>query len=123
MKFEFEISNEDLFEYDGWDGEMVPVDFKELLQKKVIESVSEKLLHSKLRNNWDDRIKNEVQKILKENKDEIINRVVDQVATKIAVKKELVAITPKTSEIAKINKENEEYFIGLIDKAIAKRFK
>jgi hypothetical protein len=30
---------------------------------------------------------------------------------------------PKKSEIANISKEWEEYFVGLIDKAIAKRFK
>lgn len=123
MKFEFEINNEDLFEYDNWNEEEVPVDFKELLRKNVVESVSNKMIDSELYDDWKNGINDEIKKILKENRDEIINRVVNQVATLIAVKKELVAITPKASELARMDKENEQYFIGLIDKAIAKRFK
>lgn len=123
MKFEFEINNEDLFEYDNWNEEEVPVDFKELLRKNVVESVSNKMIDSELYDDWKNGINDEIKKILKENRDEIINRVVNQVATLIAAKKELVAITPKASELARINKENEQYFISLIDKAIAKRFK
>jgi hypothetical protein len=123
MKFEFEINNEDLFEYDNWNEEEVPVDFKELLRKNVVESVSNKMIDSQLYDDWKNGINDEIKKILKENRDEIINRVVNQVATLIAAKKELVAITPKASELTRIDKENEQYFIGLIDKAIAKRFK
>ena len=122
MKFEFEINNEDLFE-DDWNEEEVPVDFKELLRKNVVESVSNKMIDSELHDDWKNGINDEIKKILKENRDEIINRVVNQVATLIATKKELVAITPKASELTRIDKENEQYFIGLIDKAIAKRFK
>ena len=123
MKFEFEINNEDLFEYDNWNEEEVPVDFKELLRKNVVESVSNKMIDSELHDDWKNGINDEIKKILKENRDEIINRVVNLVATLIAAKKELVAITPKASELARMDKENEQYFIGLIDKAIAKRFK
>ena len=39
MKFEFEINNEDLFEYDNWNEEEVPVDFKELLRKNIIKYI------------------------------------------------------------------------------------
>lgn len=123
MKFEFEINNEDLFEYDNWNEDEVPVDFKELLRKNVVESVSNKMIDSQIYDDWKNGINDEIKKILKENRDEIINRVVNQVATLIAAKKELVAITPKASELTRIDKENEQYFIGLIDKAIAKRFK
>ena len=38
-------------------------------------------------------------------------------------KKTIVDEMPKKSEVAHINKEWESYFIELIDKAIAKRFK
>lgn len=123
MKFEFEINNEDLFEDVDLNEEEVPVDFKELLRKNVVESVSNKMIDSQLDDDWKNGINDEIKKILKENRDEIINRVVNQVATLIAAKKELVAITPKASELTRIDKENEQYFIGLIDKAIAKRFK
>ena len=123
MKFEFEINNEDLFEDVDLNEEEVPVDFKELLRKNVVESVSNKMIDSQLDDDWKNGINDEIKKILKENRDEIINRVVNQVATLIAAKKELVAITPKASELIRIDKENEKYFIGLIDKAIAKRFK
>lgn len=41
---------------------------------------------------------------------------------KIAAKKAVVAMTPKVSEIAAMDKDNVAYFEQMIDKAIARRF-
>ena len=45
-----------------------------------------------------------------------------EIADAVASKKAIKEITPKASEIAAIDNENVEYFMKLIDKAIAKRF-
>ena len=65
----------------------------------------------------------DVKEIIKANSNDIIDRVVDRVADEIIKKKAIVNEMPKKSEVANINKEWEKYFMELIDKAIAKRFK
>ena len=127
MKFEFEIDNNDFFETDYYEDEL-PVDFKDMLQEKVVKTVAEKVfdrnfIYSEDREYWNGYINKEINKMLKENKEYIIDTVIKKVSESIIKKKEIVAITPRASELSKINKENEEYFIELIDKAIAKRFK
>ena len=61
--------------------------------------------------------------IVKEHSDEIVNKVIEQVSRKILTKKSIVNEMPKKTEVMNINKEWESYFLELIDKAIAKRFK
>lgn len=61
--------------------------------------------------------------IVKERSDEIVNKVIEQVSQKILAKKSIVNAMPKKTEVMNINKEWESYFLELIDKAIAKRFK
>lgn len=68
-------------------------------------------------------VSEEIHKLIKEKSQEIIDRVVDKVAEDIVKKKTIVSEMPKKSEITNINKEWENYFVELIDKAIAKRFK
>lgn len=60
---------------------------------------------------------------MKNNSNHIINSVIDKVAENIIRKKAIVDEMPKKSEIKNINIEWENYFMELIDKAIAKRFK
>lgn len=64
-----------------------------------------------------------VREIIKENKDIIIDKIVNKVSENIERKKSISALTPKASEITQINKENEEYFLELINKCIAKKFR
>lgn len=61
--------------------------------------------------------------IVKERSDEIVDKVIEQVSRKILAKKSIVNAMPKKTEVMNINKEWESYFLELIDKAIAKRFK
>lgn len=68
-------------------------------------------------------IKDDISKLVKEKSGEIIDKVTENVTNEIIKKKAIVEKMPKKSEINSINKEWEQYFIELIDKAIAKRFK
>lgn len=68
-------------------------------------------------------IRNDVKEIVKSHSNDIIDRVVDRVSNEIIKKKSIVNEMPKKSEVANISKEWENYFVELIDKAIAKRFK
>lgn len=116
MKFEFEISDEE-FE-DFWGSQ----DF----QNTVINHAANELV-KRIFNNLHFDTRDIAQKIIKENKAKIIAQIITDVEAKVAEsilkKKEIVEITPKASEMSKISKESEEYFMMLIDKAIAKRFK
>ena len=75
----------------------------------------------------DDNVRSEIVQqanfIVKERSDEIVDKVIEQVSRKILAKKSIVNEMPKKTEIANINKEWENYFLELIGKAIAKRFK
>lgn len=68
-------------------------------------------------------IRSEAKEIVRVHSSEIIDRVVDKVSDEIFKKKSIVNEMPKKSEVANISREWEKYFIELIDKAIAKRFK
>lgn len=64
-----------------------------------------------------------ISRLIESNKETIIDRVTDRVTEKILMTRAVKEQMPKKSEIAGINKEWEQYFLELIDKAIAKRFK
>lgn len=118
MKFNIEVDM-DSFTRDDWFNEDC---FEEYLKEKVYDEIINKFYrvdYSEISYN----IKNEVSNIVKDNKEYIINRVVESVTDSILKKKEIIAITPKAKELSDINSENEKYFMGLIDKAIAKKFK
>ena len=68
-------------------------------------------------------IKDDAKEIVKTHSKEIIDEVVVRVSNEILKKKAIVNEMPKKSEITNVNKEWEKYFVELIDKAIAKRFK
>ena len=116
MKFYVEISDEDFENIWSEDG------FKDI----IIEKASDELVR-RIFSNLHLDCRQIGQQIIKENKEKIIAQIIVDIEAKltetIARKKELVEITPKASELSAISKENEKYFIDLIDKAIAKRFK
>jgi hypothetical protein len=96
--------------------------------KKIISDIAiEKFINQMYDNYVDDKtyysIRDDVKEIVKSHSNEIVDRVVDKVSSEIMKKKSIVNEMPKKSEIANISKEWQDYFIELIDKAIAKRFK
>jgi hypothetical protein len=70
-----------------------------------------------------DTVRNDAKEIVKAHSNDIVDKVVNKVSDEIMKKKSIVNEMPKKSEIANISKEWQDYFIELIDKAIAKRFK
>ena len=96
--------------------------------KKIITDIAiEKFINQMYDDYVDDKtyysIRDDVKEIVKSHSNEIVDKVVNKVSDEIIKKKSIVNEMPKKSEIANISKEWENYFIELIDKAIAKRFK
>ena len=126
MKIEIEIS--DLEEYffpecEDSDGYITNKDISNKIIDVAIEKFIDEMYDNYLNDKVYDGIKNDVREIVKNNSQEIINKVIDKVKEEILRKKAIVNEIPKKSEVANINKEWEKYFIELIDKDIAKRFK
>lgn len=97
------------------------------VKQAITDIAIEKFIDQLYDNYMDDKVYhsiiNEVNTIIKERSNEIVDKVVDKVSNRIMAKKAIVNEMPKKTEVANINKEWEQYFIELIDKAIAKRFK
>ena len=72
---------------------------------------------------YSEAIRSEIIKLVKEHKQEIIDTVIKEITATILKNKAIVEQMPKKSEINTINKEWETYFVDLVDKAIARRFK
>lgn len=120
MKFTFELDVGDF--YEGEDG------YGNSFKNVLIEEAARQVILRTYENEMDPEyyrsaLKTGVDQILKDKQAEIIEAVIERVATKIEKKKRIVAETPSLSTLAAIDKVNEEYIATLIDKAIAKRFK
>ena len=98
-------------------------DIRRIIADVAIEKFIDKLYDDYVNEEVYDSIKNEVKEVVKNRSDEIVNNVIYKVTDEVLKKKAIVNEMPKKSEIANINKEWQDYFIELIDKAIAKRFK
>ena len=116
MRFYFDIDDVEFNDELG-------LDFLSTVKERVCESIADEVWNSVANpDSWYSDIKKRINEILNSKQDEIIAAVIDGVSEKVAKKKALVALTPKASEIAAIDKENINYFEEMIDKAIAKRF-
>ena len=118
MQFTFEIPDEE-FEY-MYGGR----DFRNAVMSTAVDSILHEMVYNT--SGYYNAIKESVLETINENKKEIVKvatqAVVDKVSAEVIAKKNIKELSPKASEINAINKENEKYFIELIDKAIAKRF-
>lgn len=124
MKIEIEIPDLEQIYYSNYDGEeLTGKDLKGRLADIAIERFIDKLYDNYMNDKVYDSIKNNVREVVKSRSDEIVSKVVYGVTNEILKKKSIVNEMPKKSEIANISKEWQDYFIELIDKAIAKRFK
>ena len=124
MKIEIEIPDLEEIYCSYYEG--VTITGKDL--KKIIADIAiEKFIDKMYDDYMDDKvyttIKEDAKEIVKAHSNDIVDRVVNKVSDEILRKKSIVNEMPKKSEIASISKEWQDYFIELIDKAIAKRFK
>ena len=122
MKVEIEIP--DLEEiYCTYEEDIRVKDFKEVIVEVAIQKFIDGMYNDYMNDRVYSTIKDDAKEIVKNHSKQIIDEVVNIVSNEIIKKKAIVDEMPKKSEIAAINKEWENYFVELIDKAIAKRFK
>lgn len=116
MRFYFDIED---YEFDDGYG----VDFKQAVINGAMNALAEQIYNTESNTDiWYSEVQKQIKEIVKSRQDEICEKIVESVAEKIAKKKAIVAITPKASEIAAMDKDNIAYFEQMIDMAIAKRF-
>ena len=123
MKIEIEIPDLEEIYYDYDDDEITGKDLKRIIIDAAIERFVGELYNNYMNGRVYDSIREDVKGIVKAHSKEIVDRVVYNVSNEILRKKSIVDEMPKKSEVANISKEWEKYFMELIDKAIAKRFK
>lgn len=124
MKIEIEIPDLEEVYSAYYDNESVSgKDLKRIIADLAIEKFIDKLYDNYMDGKVYDSIKYNVSEIIKKRSDEIVSNVTYKTVEEVLRKKAIVNEMPKKSEINNINKEWENYFIELIDKAIAKRFK
>lgn len=127
MKIEIEIPDiEEIYSsYGDWDDpcSLNGKDLKKILIDKAITQFVYNMYDDETRDIATNVIRIRINEIVKDNSKEIVNKVIDKVSQEILRKKAIVSEMPKKSEVANISKEWEDYFVELIDKAIAKRFR
>ena len=102
---------------------MTPKDIKEAIAHIAIEKFVDELYSDYMTDSAYTSIETHAKELVKEHQKEIIDEVIKRVSGDISRKKAIVNEMPKKYEIENINKDWEDYFVSLIDKAIAKRFK
>lgn len=122
MKIEIEIPDlEEL--YTTFEGETITSkDLKRIIAEKAIEKFIDGLYKDYVNDDVYVSIVQDARAFIKEHSGEIINKVVENVTSEILKKKAIIEQMPKKSEIAAANKEWENYFLDLINKAIRKKF-
>jgi len=124
MKIEIEIPDlEEIYNDDYSDVGLTGRDFKKIIANLAIEKFIDRMYDDYMNDKVFITIKDDAKAVVKAHSNDIVNKVVDKVSNEILKKKSIVNEMPKKSEVANISKEWEQYFIELIDKAIAKRFK
>ena len=124
MKIEIEIPDlEEVYCSYYEDEALTGKDLKNIIADMAIEKFIDKMYYDYMNDNVYDTVRNDAKEIVKSHSKDIVDRVVDKVSNEVIKKKAIVNEMPKKSEVANISKEWEGYFVELIDKAIAKRFK
>ena len=101
--------------YEGYDS----YDFKQDVKNGIIKSIVNRLLTEGKYSLTEE----EARQIVKENKAEIIDKVVQKVSDTIIKKQEIKSLAPSFSDLKNADAQVVKYFEEMVDKAIAKRFK
>ena len=101
--------------YEGYDS----YDFKQDVRDEIVKSITKNLLTEGKYSLTEE----EARQIVKENKAEIIDKVVQNVSAAILKKQEIKSLAPSFSELKNADAQVVKYFEEMVDKAIAKRFK
>lgn len=101
--------------YEGYDS----YDFKQDVRDGIVKSITRNLLTEGKYSLTEE----EARQIVKENKAEIIDKVVQNVSSIILKKQEIKSLAPSLLELKNADAQVVKYFEEMVDKAIAKRFK
>ena len=101
--------------YEGYDS----YDFKQDVRNGIVKSITKNLLTEGKYS----LTEGEARQIVKENKAEIIDKVVQNVSAAIIKKQEIKSLATSFSELKNADAQVVKYFEEMVDKAIAKRFK
>lgn len=112
MRLSFDIDDN---WYEGYDS----YDFKRDIRDGIVKSITKNLLTEGKYSLTEE----EARQIVKENKSEIIDKVVQNVSAAILKKQEIKSLAPSFSELKNADAQVVKYFEEMVDKAIAKRFK
>lgn len=112
MRLSFDIDDN---WYEGYDS----YDFKKDIRDGIVKSITKNLLTEGKYSLTEE----EARQIVKENKAEIIDKVVKNVSAAILKKQEIKSLAPSFSELKNADAQVLKYFEEMVDKAIAKRFK
>ena len=124
MKIEIEIPDlEEIYCSYYEDEEITGKDLKKIIADIAIDKFVGEMYNNYMNDKVYESIRNDAKEIVKIHSNDIVDKVVNKVSDEIMRKKSIVNEMPKKSEVANISKEWENYFVELIDKAIAKRFK
>lgn len=124
MKIEIEIPDlEEIYCAYYEDEALTGKDLKKIIADIAIEKFIDKMYDDYVNDSVYNAVRNDAKEIVKAHSKDIVDRVVNKVSDEIIKKRSIVNEMPKKSEVASISKEWEDYFVELIDKAIAKRFK
>lgn len=104
---------------DSWYEEYGSYDFKQDIRDGIVKSITDNLLTEGKYSLTEE----EARQIVKENKAEIIDKVVQNVSSAIIKKQEIKSLAPSFSELKNADAQVVKYFEEMVDKAIAKRFK
>ena len=104
---------------DSWYDEYGSYSFQKDVRDGIVKSITKNLLTEGKYSLTEE----EARQIVKENKAEIIDKVVQKVSDVILKKQEIKSLAPSFSELKNADAQVVKYFEEMVDKAIAKRFK
>ena len=124
MKIEIEIPDLEEIYCSCYEDDIVTgKDLKKIIADIAIEKFIDKMYDNYMQDSVYEAIRDDAKGVIKAHSNDIIDKVVAKVSDEIIKKKSIVNEMPKKSEVANISREWQNYFIELIDIAIAKRFK
>lgn len=121
MKIELTI--DDLEEYFA-DEYQTGKDIRDIFVERTIEEMVRQMIDDYGgKYNLDCHLRSVAKELVDNHKVEIIDKAVERITNSCMKTKKIKDEMPKKSEIKEIDKEWKEYFMGLIDECIKKKFK
>jgi phosphoribosylaminoimidazole carboxylase (NCAIR synthetase) len=121
MKFTIEIDLENLFEYEDVEAIIKDRILEDIVSMEVSKFKLDKQRYSygDLESRMNDKVNSLLDKLEVKKYDDLLDKLADRVERKHDFQERIFSVKPFND----LTKENEEYLMEVVDKAIAKRFK